>query len=281
MDVTIIGATGFIGKHLSAALLARGDAVRTASLRDPAAAAAACDGADAVVNLAGAPIVGKRWDDAYKAEIRASRTDAPRALLDVLAKASRKPDAYVSASATGYYGTSETATFTEASPPGDDFLAHVCIEWERTAARAAEFGMRVACIRTGIVLGAGGGALAKLLPVFRLGLGGPVASGRQWYSWVHVDDIVGVYLHAIDGASGALNATAPNPVTNADFTRALASAVKRPAFFPVPALALQFALGEAATVLTQGQRVLPEQTLASGYAFKYAQIADALRAILA
>ncbi len=277
MQVTIIGASGFIGRHLAAALQARGDTVRTASLRDPAGAASACAGADAAINLAGAPIVGKRWDNAYKAEIRASRVDAPRALLDALAGASNKPAVYVSASAIGYYGTSETATFIETSPAGSDFLARVCEEWERTAHHAETLGMRVACIRTGIVLGKDGGALAKLLPPFRLGLGGPVASGRQWYSWVHVDDVVGIYLHALDGASGALNATAPDPVTNAGFTRSLATAVHRPAFFPVPAFALELALGEAAMVLTQGQRVEPQRTLASGYAFKFPQLDAALR----
>ena len=277
MRVTILGATGFIGKHLASALRARGDEVGTASLRDPAGAAAACAGVDAAINLAGAPILGKRWDSAYRSQIRTSRVDAPRAMLDALAQAPERPRTYVSASAIGYYGSSETATFTEESPAGNDFLARVCADWERTAEHASALGMRVACIRTGIVVGRDGGALAALLPIFRLGLGGPVATGRQWYSWVHIDDVVGIYLHALDGAAGALNATAPNPVINADFTRALGRAVHRPALIPAPAFALGLALGEASTLLTEGQRVLPERTMASGYSFKYPQLDEALR----
>jgi hypothetical protein len=280
MNVTILGASGFIGKHLTAALTARGDRVTAASLRDPAAAAAASNGADVVVNLAGEP-VAQRWSPEVKAKIRSSRVDAAVAYFAALESVARRPAAYVSASAVGYYGTSDTATFDETSPPGSDFLADVCTAWEAAADGAAALGMRVAKLRTGLVLGADGGALARLLPLFKLGLGGVVASGRQWYPWIHIDDQVGIYLHAIDGADGVLNATAPEPVRNADFTRALAAALHRPALFPAPAFAIGLVLGEGAVVVTEGQRVVPTRTLATGYAFRYAEIGAAFADIAA
>jgi hypothetical protein len=170
---------------------------------------------------------------------------------------------------------SRTATFTETSPPGDDFLARVCVASEAEAAHASALGMRVAIVRTGLVLGRDGGALAKLLPLFRSGLGGPVASGEQWNSWIHLDDHVGIYLLAIDGFAGPLNATAPQPVTNRDFTRALAAAVHRPALFPAPEFALKLVFGEGASVLTEGQRVLPVEALAAGYTFRFPEIGAA------
>jgi uncharacterized protein (TIGR01777 family) len=278
VKVTILGASGFVGRHLSAALEARGDAVTSASLRDAAAAARACAGADAVVNLAGEP-VAQRWTPAVKERIRASRVDRAAAFIDALGAHEQRPATYVSASAIGYYGRSEEATFDEDSPPGGDFLAGVCVEWEATADRATALGMRVAKIRTGLVLGKDGGALAKLLPLFRFGLGGVVASGRQWYSWIAIDDLVGIYLHAIDGTDGVLDGTAPNPVRNADFTRALGAALHRPALFPVPAFAVEALLGEGALVVTEGQRVVPSRTVASGYVFRYSELAAALAAL--
>jgi uncharacterized protein (TIGR01777 family) len=279
VKITIVGASGFIGRHLSAALTSRGDHVTGVSLRNPDAAAAACAGSDVVVNLAGEN-VAQRWTPEVKARIRASRVDAPRALIASLGRVEPKPKAYVSASAIGYYGTSESASFEETSGAGGGFLAGVCVEWEAEADRAATHGMRVAKVRTGLVLGTDGGALPKLLPLYRLGAGGIVASGRQWYSWIHVDDQVGVYLHAIDGAEGVLNATAPNPVRNADFNRSLAATLHRPAVFPAPAFAVQLLLGEAASVVTEGQRVLPVRTLATGYTFRYAEIDAAFRSLL-
>jgi uncharacterized protein (TIGR01777 family) len=278
MKVTVLGASGFVGRHLTAALSGRGDTVTTASLRDPAAAARACDGAEAVVNLAGEP-VAQRWTPDAKAKIRSSRVDAARALIDALGALANKPRAYVSASAIGYYGTSETATFDETSPPGRDFLAGVCVEWEAEADRAATLGMRVAKVRTGLALGLDGGALAKLLPIFKAGAGGVVASGRQWYSWIHIDDLVGIYLHAIDGAEGALDGTAPNPVRNADFTKAFGAAVHRPTLFPTPSFAIGLVLGEGAVVVTEGQRVLPARTVETGYRFAYETIDRAFAAL--
>jgi len=280
MKIGVAGASGLVGRHLAAALRARGDTVVTASLRDPNAAAVAVTECDAVVNLAGEPIA-QRWTPAAKARMRSSRVDAPREFIEALSRMTRRPPAYISASATGYYAPSETATYNESSTPGTDFLGELCAAWEREANRAAQIGMRVAIVRTGIALASDGGALAKMLSPFRLGLGGIIGSGRQWLSWVHIDDLVGIYLHAIDGATGVFNATAPVPVTNAEFTRALGAALHRPTPFPVPTLALRLMLGEGADVLLTGQRVMPERTLAEGYRFLYADLGPALRSILA
>jgi uncharacterized protein (TIGR01777 family) len=279
MRVTILGASGFVGRHLAAALRARGDEVVTASLRDPAAAAMTSTGSDAVVNLAGAP-VSQRWTTAHRREIARTRIDLPRGYFAALAHVAPRPRTYVSASAVGYYGISRSATFTETSPAGGDFLARVCADWETTADGAAALGLRVAKIRTGLALGTDGGALAKLLPLFRAGLGGVVGSGVQWYSWIHVDDLVGIYLHALDGVDGVLDATAPNPVVNRTFTRALGRTLRRPTLVPVPAFAVGLLLGEGALIATEGQRVLPERTLATGYSFRYPVLEGALRALV-
>ena len=279
MRVTVLGASGFIGRHLTAALRARGDEVVEASLRDPGRAVAASSGSDVVVNLAGAP-VAVRWTESAKREMRRSRVDLPRAYLDALGAGGTRPKAYVSSSAIGYYGTSPTATFTESSPPGQDFLARLCVAWEAEADRAAQLGMRVAKIRTGIVLGTDGGMLGKLLPVFRLGVGGVIASGEQWTSWIHADDEVGVYLHAIDRGDGVYNATAPHPVTNRELTRALGRALGRPTIFPVPAFGASAMFGEGAMMLTEGQRVVPQRTVADGYVFRHPDLEEALKSLL-
>jgi len=256
-------------------LVARGDAVIAASVRAGAdGAAQACDGADAAVFLAGESIV-QRWTDRARRRMWESRVDATRALIARFAQLDAPPKAYVTASAIGYYPTSETATFDESSPPGDGFLARLCVAWEAAADEATSTRTRVAKVRTGLALGTDGGTLKALLPIFRLGLGGPVASGRQWYSWIHIDDLVGVYLAAIDQLGGVLNATAPNPVTNGDFTRALGAALHRPAFMPVPEFALRALLAEGAEIAARGQRVLPERTLANGYRFTFPTIESA------
>ena len=281
MRVTILGASGFIGGHLGAALRARGDEVVAASLRDPAAAARASAGSDVVVNLAGSP-VAVRWTTGAKRAMTASRVDLPHAYLDALARVGDRPTAYVGGSAIGYYGYRRGGVpLEESSPPGDDFLARLCVAWEAEADRAGALGMRVAKIRTGLVLGREGGVLGKLLPIFRLGLGGVVASGEQWYSWIHLDDEIGILLHAIDGADGVLNATAPNPVTNRDFTHALGRALHRPTLFPVPAFAGRLMLGEGGLVLNEGQRVLPRRTLETGYVFRHQALDEALRELTA
>ena len=279
MRITVLGASGFIGRRLCAALRERGDEVVEVSLRDPAAAAAQSLASQAIVNLSGEPIA-QRWSEGVKERIRSSRSDLPRLFLEELARASAKPEIYVSASAVGYYGTSEDVTFTEQSPPGDDFLARVCVEWESVARSAASLGARVAIVRNGLVLAADGGALAKILPPFRAGAGGRVASGKQWYSWVHVDDAIRIYLHALENTDGVVNAVAPNPVRNAEFTKELAAAVHRPALLPAPMFAIKAMLGEGAYVVTEGQRVLPERTLAEGYRFQYPALSDALAQIV-
>lgn len=279
MRVGLLGASGFIGQHLAERLRARGDEVASATLRDPAAAAAQLAGCHAIVNLAGEP-VAQRWTRQVKERIASSRIEAPRAFMAALAQRSERPNAYISASAIGFYGSSEQSTFTEQSPPGDGFLADVCVRWEAQAQRACELGMRVALVRTGLVLAPGGGALKQLLPPFRLGLGGVVGSGRQWYSWIHIDDVVDIYVAAIDGLDGVLNATAPQPVTNAEFTRTLGAALHRPTILPVPSIALRAMLGEGADVVLLGQRVIPQRTQSLGYRFLYESLGDALRNLL-
>lgn len=279
MRVLLLGATGFVGKHLSAALHARGDEVFEGSLRDPAASARTAAQCDAIVNLAGEPIA-QRWNESVKQRIEASRVEAPRRFIEALAAIERRCTVYVSASAIGYYGTSETETFVESSPPGHDFLASVCVGWEREAQKAAQLRMRVAMVRTGVVLGADGGALEKMLPPFRAGMGGVIGSGRQWLSWIHIADLAGIYLTAIDGIEGPVNATAPNPVTNADFTHELGNALHRPTLLPVPTIALRAMLGEGADMLLQGQRVLPQRTQELGYRFASERLTDALANLL-
>ena len=274
MRVGILGATGFIGRHLANALTQRGDEVIADSLRNPEGAARALAACDAVVNLAGEPLA-QRWSGAVKHNILYSRTELPQRFLEAIGTYPAHPTAYICASAIGFYGVSETATFTEASPAGNDFLARVCIAWEREAQRAETLGMRVSIVRTGIALG-DGGALGAMLAPFRLGAGGIVGDGRQWVSWVHVDDVVGIYLKAIDGVKGVMNATAPNPVRNAEFTHALGRALHRPTVLPTPTFALRLMLGEGADMLLTGQRVLPERTQAEGYTFAFTEIDDAL-----
>ncbi len=280
MKVLVLGASGFVGKHLVAALRRRGDAVVTASLRDPVAAAAQAAGCEAIVNLAG-ETVAQRWTPEVKERIERSRVDAPRAFFDALRRQGTTATAYVSASAIGYYPADAERAFDEESAPGDDFLARVCVGWEREALRAGELGMRVALIRTGIALGSDGGALGKMLPPFRLGMGGPLGSGRQWMSWVHVGDVTGIYLAALERGEGAFNATAPNPVSNLEFTRDLGAALHRPAFLPVPEFALHALFGEGAHALLASQRVLPKRTAGDlGYAFAFPTLAQALADLL-
>jgi uncharacterized protein len=281
MRVCVLGASGFVGKHLTKALERRGDVVVAGSLRDPEAAATEAAPCEAIVNLSGEPIA-QRWTEAVKHAVLYSRTEPPRRFLQALGRLPHAAKTYVSASAVGYYGTSETATFVETNPAGSDFLAQVCEAWELCAQEARERGMRVALVRTGLALGNGGGALAKILPPFRLGLGGVIGSGRQWYSWIHIDDLIGIYLSVLEGGDGAFNATAPNPVTNAEFTRALGTALHRPVIFPTPIVALQLMLGEGATVVTTGQRALPKRmTEERAYRFAFTTLDEALTNLLA
>jgi uncharacterized protein (TIGR01777 family) len=279
VKVAILGASGFVGKHLAPALRERGDEIVETSLRDPAAAALVAQDCDGIVNLSGEPLA-QRWNANVKRRIEESRVMLPRRFLDALSQRERRCSFYVSASAIGYYGTSETETFVEVSRPGDDFLARVCIGWEREAHRAADLGMRVGIVRSALVLGTDGGALPKMLPPFRAGMGGVVGSGRQWVSWIHIDDLVRIYIMAIDGTGVVLNGSAPDPVTNATFTHALGAALHRPAKIPVPTFALRAMLGEGADILLRGQRVLPQSVLQLGYRFEFAELTAALANLL-
>ena len=293
MRVTITGASGLIGSKLVERLRARGDEVTTLSRapsgqdavpwqpeREPAPAAA-LSGRDAVVHLAGEN-VAQRWSDDAKRRIRASRELGTRNLVAGIEAADPRPQALIGSSAVGYYGPHGDERLDEDTPPGDDFLATVCVAWEGEAQRASELGLRVARIRTGVVLDQGGGALAKMLPFFKLGIGGPVAGGRQYMPWIHVDDIVSLYLAALDGTAweGPVNASAPEPVTNAAFSKALGRALRRPAFAPVPALAVRVLYGEMAEIVTEGQRAVPRRAQELGFEFAHPDLDEALRSAL-
>ncbi len=289
MRITLTGATGFIGKRLVAALLDRGDDL-TILTRTPKAGnnpryvawdAAKSLEADAVIHLAGES-VAQRWTAEVKQRIRASRIETTRALVAALERAPRKPQVLISASAIGIYGSRGDELLTETSKPGSGFLEDVCIEWERESQRAADLGIRVVNPRIGIVLGAGGGALERMLTPFKMGVGGRLGSGEQWMSWIHIADVVGLILFVLDHADlrGPMNATAPNPVRNADFTAELAAALHRPAVLTTPAFALKLAFGEMAAVILASQRVLPRVALDAGYQFQFQDLRPALEDIL-
>jgi uncharacterized protein len=241
-------------------------------------------GCGAIVHLAGESIA-QRWTPTAKRAIRESRVIGTRGLVEGIARleASERPRVLVSASAIGYYGAHGEEPIDEETPPGSDFLAQTCSAWEEEARTAERHGVRVVGIRTGVVLDRGGGALAKMLTPFKLGVGGPVAGGRQYISWIHPTDLVGIVLAAIDGAQwrGAVNATAPEPQTNRDFSKALARALRRPALLPLPGGALRLLYGEMAQIVTTGARVLPARALVLGYEFRHPQLEPALRAALA
>jgi uncharacterized protein (TIGR01777 family) len=289
--ILIVGGTGFVGTRLRQMIVDRGGKVVVAT-RNPsaqpvmagveyAAMPADLSGFDAVVNLAGEPLFGRRWNDAVKAEIRRSRVEGTRKLVDALKASAQRPKVLVNASAIGIYGDQGERLLPESAKSSVDYLAEVCTAWESEAERASELGVRVVKLRIGVVLGAGG-ALKQMLPPFKLGLGGPIGSGAHWMSWIHIDDLCGMILHALrdETVSGAVNGVAPGACTNKDFSKALGRALSRPAFFPVPPFMLKLMFGEVATVLTASQRCVPERALKSGYAFKYADIDGALRAIL-
>jgi uncharacterized protein (TIGR01777 family) len=278
MRITITGASGLIGTKLTAALTARGDEVTALSLRGDSVPTAKLAGRDAVVHLAGEP-VAQRWTDAARRAIRESREQGTRRLVAAMRAADPPPRALISASAVGYYGPRGDERIDEDAPPGTDFLAEVCRAWEREA-NAAD--ARVVIVRTGVVLDRSGGALAKMLLPFRLGAGGPVAGGRQYMPWIHVDDVVGIFMAAIDGDwAGPVNATAPEPVTNRAFSKALGRALRRPAVAPIPGFAIRLLYGDMAMIVTTGQRAVPRRTLELGYTFRYTDLDQALRAALA
>jgi hypothetical protein len=289
MHVLVTGGTGLVGRPLRKALAAAGHAVTVVSrepMRVPARAVgwddldAIMPEVDAVVNLAGASIADGRWTAKRKTAIRRSRVEGTRSLVLAMGRAARKPQVLVSASAVGVYGPQGDEPVDETAPSGAGFLASVCRAWESEASAATALGVRVVLLRLGVVLAPGGGALGRMLIPFRAGVGGRLGSGRQWMSWVHVDDVVGLVLAALqtEALAGPVNATAPHPVTNRDFTKALGRAVERPAFLPVPGLVLRLALGEMASMLLTGQRVLPAAATDAGYTFQFPEIDGALAA---
>jgi uncharacterized protein len=271
MRVTITGASGLIGSKLAEALKQRGDEVIPVSLRsnDP------IELGDVVVHLAGEN-VAQKWTDEARERIERSRVEGTRRVAGAINDADTKPSALISSSAVGYYGKHSGERLDESSPPGDDFLAKVCVAWEHEAQQAQT---RVVRVRTGVVLDTAGGALSKMLLPFKLGVGGPVAGGNQYMPWIHVDDVVGIYLNAIDDArwTGPVNATAPEPVTNKEFSRALGRALHRPAIAPIPAFAIRTLYGDMAEIVTEGQRAVPKRTLELGYRFRYTDLDEALK----
>lgn len=302
MKVVVTGATGTIGRAIVRALRERGDDVAVLS-RNPAkstqtlggeidahtwekpesdpAPAAAFEGAEAVVHLAGEP-VDQRWNDAAKERIRDSRELGTRNLVAGMRSAGTQLATFVSASASGYYGPRGDERVDESARPGDGFLADVVVRWEREAQAAENVGLRVVTMRTGIVLSPEGGALGRMMTPFKLGVGGPIAGGRQYMPWIHLDDVAGAYLRAIDDdrASGPINLSAPEPVTNKEFSRELGKTLRRPALAPVPGFAIKALYGEMSTIVTGGVRMVPARLTELGYDFRHPVLRDALAAAL-
>jgi len=301
MQIVVTGGTGFIGRPLCAALCREGHRVTLLTRRidapgawDSTVTAVAwngrqagaweqcLDGADAVINLAGAPIADGRWTDARKRLLSESRVVSTRLLVDALSRRALKPRTLVSASGIGYYGASDDRVLDEGAARGHGFLADLCLAWEAEALRAAGFGVRVVILRTGMVLEQDGGALPKMLVPFRLFAGGPIMPGTQWVSWIHRHDHMGLIKWALTtpSVSGPVNAVAPEAVTMNRFCELLGRVLHRPSWLPVPGLALHVALGELGTLMTTGQRVHPAKALSGGYVFHYPTLEPALRAIL-
>lgn len=294
MRILITGGTGFIGRPLCAALACADHEVTVLS-REPATVRARCGPGvralesldvwrsdsvyDAVINLAGAPIIDARWSAARKRVLRDSRIGLTEALVRRIAANAHRPAVLLSGSAVGYYGDGGEVSLDEASPEGGGFAARLCADWEASAQRAASSGIRVCLLRTGLVLHPSGGLLGNMLTPFRLGLGGRLGRGTQWMSWIHLDDWIALALHLLadPNASGAFNLTAPAPVTNGDFTRTLGHVLQRPVRFPMPAPLLRVLLGERAQMLLCGQRALPRKAEALGFRFAYPSLEPALR----
>jgi len=300
MKIVMTGATGLIGRSLCRALTydghevvglsrspekARGLAVAEMLRWEPQSGPPpeqALNGVDAVIHLAGEPIAAHRWSDEQKKSIRDSRIISTRNLVNAFRMMDRKPAAFISGSAIGFYGDRKDEKLYEDSAAGHGFMSEVCRAWEAEAEQVRYFGIRVVQVRTGVVLSKEGGALQKMLMPFKLGLGGPIGSGRQWFPWIHIDDIAGIFRHALTtpSMSGPVNAVAPEPVTNAEFTKQLGRALHRPAFLPVPKFGLQALMGEMSDVLLSSHRVIPKAALEAGYEFIYPTLAPALANLL-
>ena len=300
MKVAITGATGFVGSRLVEQLQAQGHqpliltrnldaALKTFPNLEVVAYTPTesgpwqdvISGCDAVVNLAGEPIAESRWTAKQKQKILNSRQLSTQKLVEAIAKASLKPTVLVNASAIGFYGTSETATFDENSASGSDFLAEICQKWEAQAQKVKDVGVRLVILRFGIVLGEGG-ALAKMIPAFKLFAGGPMGTGKQWFSWIHRDDLVNLIIEALTRSDieGVLNATAPNPVRMSELCQTLGEVLNRPSWLPVPGFALEALLGEGAQVVLEGQQVLPKRTISYGFNYQYPTLKPALAEIV-
>ena len=293
MKILITGGTGFIGTPLTNELRKAGHEVIVTTRRESDSndmitwsppdliPPDIISTIDAVINLAGEPIAPQRWTEERKKSILASRIDTTRALVKSIEVSDNRPKVMVSASAIGYYGPHDDDPVNEDTAPASDYLASVCLKWEAEAQKAEELGLRVVRVRIGGVLGKGGGLLMQMEGPFKAFAGGPLGSGEQWFSWIHRDDMVGIIKYAVenDSLSGPVNATAPNPVRNREFSKALGRALNRPAIINVPAFAVKLALGELASVVLTGQRVIPEKALEVGYKFKYTDIDEALAAI--
>jgi hypothetical protein len=287
MKILMTGGTGFIGSRLRRRLEGRGHTVLLVSRKpgdavdwSDASLARGVRDTEAVIHLAGENIFDRRWSPRQKQLLVASRVETTKKLAALVA--ARKPSCFLSSSAIGFYGTSETATFDERSPHGTDFMSDLCLQWEDATEAAVEAGVRTCRVRTGIALGKGGGALSKMLPFFRFFIGGPLGDGRQWMSWIHVDDLCALFQFLLENPrlSGAYNGTAPNPVTNKELSRALGRAMRRPSALPVPPPMLRLTLGEVANVLVSGQRVLPRRAEEAGFRFEHPEVEEALRDVL-
>ncbi len=300
--IVITGATGLIGQSLCRALINRGDEL-TVFTRDRESSKKIIPGAiehvawdyrvtgewtkhiegkDAVIHLAGANVFGRRWNEEYKKEILKSRELGTHNLVSAIASAGSKPSTFISSSAVGYYGDRGNEILEDASSSGEVLIAHVCISWEKEAEAVEQAGIRRVSVRTGLVLSKEGGFLQRLLLPFKMFVGGPIGNGAQWLPWLHIEDMVRIYLFALDNTavSGPVNAASPNPVTMKEFARLLGKTMHRPSLFPVPKAALRIVLGEAAQVAASSQRAIPQKLQRTGYKFKFEQAEDALRDLL-
>lgn len=285
MKVAISGASGFVGQHLASIFQSRGDDVVTIGRRDyqtddTHALQTKLAGCEMLINLSGAPIIAK-WTEEHKQALRSSRIDTTRKLVEALHQMESKPKLFISTSAVGIYDNRGTYGESDCNY-GDDLLACICKDWEEEALKAGELGIRTAVFRFGIVLGKNGGMIQKVLTPFSLGLGGPIGNGQQAFSWIHIDDLAQAYLFALENqeVNGVYNLTAPHPIDNLAFTKALGHTLGRPTWFPVPPFVLKLMFGEGAKVMTDGQSVKPERLLESGFAFRYPTINEALEAIV-